>query len=201
MARKRQLDPEFFKDEDMADIPFEGRLFYAGTWCFCEDTGVFEVKHRTLKAEIFPYDNLDTKSLYEQLRDKGMYVEYSVNGAIYAFIRGFHNRQTIQWPSQSFLPLPPKPFVARIPSKIRNLNKSSLSLHVALTEQSARVEKNRIELNRIELIELDHIDININSLKKLFNSKTKLKDHLLRTRGMKEERVDEILKKHFSNLK
>jgi hypothetical protein len=150
MARKRQLDPQFFTDEEIAAFSFEGRLFYAGTWCNCEDTGVFEVKHLTLKAQIFPHDVIDTQPLYNQIRDAGKYIEYQAGEKTYAFIKGFHNRQIIQWPSRSHLPLPPPPYLELIPEKIRKLNDSSMSPHSVLTEHSQRIELNRIEKNRIE---------------------------------------------------
>jgi len=148
VARKRQLDPEFFTDEEIAVLPFSGRLFYAGTWCNCEDTGVFEVKHLTLKAQIFPHDIIDTEPLYSQIRNNGKYIEYRVDNKIYAFIKGFHNRQIIQWPSRSHLPLPPSPYLELIPEKIRKLNDSSMSPHSVLSESSRRIELNRIEKNR-----------------------------------------------------
>lgn len=148
MARKRQLDPEFFTDEEIAVFPYEGRLFYAGTWCNCEDTGIFEVKHKTLKAQIFPHDTIDTEPLYNQIRDANKYIEYKAGEAIYAFIKGFHKRQKIQWPSRSRLPLPPEPYQSMIPQKIRELNTSSLNTQTVLIEPSQRIELNRVEKNR-----------------------------------------------------
>lgn len=194
MARKRQLDPDFFADEEIAEFPFEGRLFYAGTWCFCEDTGVFEVKHKTLKTKVFPYDNIDTKPLYEQIRDKGKYIEYTVAGTIYAFIKGFHKRQTIQWPSLSYLPLPPEPFSKLIPPKIRNLNKSSMSPQCVLTEPSQRI-------SRVELVELSRISREeLDNFKKIFNSPKKLENHL-KMRGFGEESIKDAVKECFPGHK
>ncbi len=189
MPRKRQLDPDFFEDEEIAEFPFEGRLFYQGSWCYCEDTGVFEVKFKTLKAKIFPHDNLDVKPLYEKIRDNGKYIEYLVNGAAYAFIKGFHKRQVIQYPSTSYLPLPPEPFLSLIPEKIRKLNKSSMSIQSALSDHSKRISRD----NRIESIEIEN-------LKKLFTSKDKLKNHL-KGRGFEAQATKSIIKQHFSNLK
>jgi len=199
MPRKRQLDPEFFSDEEMAEFLFEARLFYQGTWCYCEDTGTFEVKHKTLKAQIFPYDVLDTKPLYEKLRDNGKYIEYSNNGKIYAFIKGFHKRQTIQWPSSSYFPLPPEPFVFMIPESIRKRNKYSLNTQSALTEPSRRIEKNRIEKNRIELNEEE-----LENLKKIYKKTEKDQKSLerhLKIRGFEENHISNIVKQVFANIK
>ena len=162
MPRKRLLDPDFFGDEEITEFPFEARLFYQGTWCFCEDTGVFEVKYKTLKGKIYPHDDIDVKPLYELIRDKGKYIEYQVNGLNYAFIKGFHNRQTIQHPSKSYLPLPPEPFLSLIPSEIRKLNKYKeiKHTHIPLNESSHTTtpqvnQSNQIELSRIKSKDCD----------------------------------------------
>lgn len=123
MARKRQLDPEFFTDEEVGSLSPLARLFYQGTWCHCEDTAVFEVKPRTLKTQILPYDEgVDAEKLYKEIKDLTFYIEFENKGKKYAFIKGFHKRQIIQHPSRSILPLPPKPFLALIPEKIVSLN-------------------------------------------------------------------------------
>ncbi len=186
MSRKRQLSPDFFGDEEIAEFPYSGRLFYVGTWCFCEDTGIFELKFKTLKASIFPHDDLDIKPLYEQIRDKGKYIEYRANGKVLAFIKGFHNRQIIQWPSKSFLPLPPEPYLSLIPLKIRKLNESSSSNQAVLTVPSQRIELNKLELTEEE----------IKGLKKIYHNKSKLENHL-KGRNFTPEQIGKILKENF----
>ena len=59
MSRIRYLKPEFFSDEDLAELPFETRLAYAGLWCFADREGRLEDRPKFLKAMIFPYDNID----------------------------------------------------------------------------------------------------------------------------------------------
>ena len=59
MARIRYLKPDFFKDEDLAILPFEVRLFFAGLWNFADKAGRLEDRPLRLKAEIFPYDDVD----------------------------------------------------------------------------------------------------------------------------------------------
>ena len=59
MARIRYLKPDFFKDEDLATLPYEVRLFFAGLWNFADKAGRLEDRPLRLKAEIFPYDNVD----------------------------------------------------------------------------------------------------------------------------------------------
>ncbi|MCE5336804.1 MAG: hypothetical protein LLG06_19680 [Desulfobacteraceae bacterium] len=63
MARIRGLKPDFFKDEDLAFLPFEARLFFEGLWCHADREGRLEDRPRYLKAEIFPYDDVDVEKL------------------------------------------------------------------------------------------------------------------------------------------
>lgn len=148
MPRKRQLDPEFFSDEEIAKLSPLARLFYQGTWCFCEDTAVFKVKFPTLKMQILPYDNVDVSLLYEEIFKEQFYVQFKNGSDTYAFIKGFHKRQIIQHPSRSILPLPPEPFLSKIPEKIKRLNECSLSPQLTLIEEYDRVELSRVELSR-----------------------------------------------------
>lgn len=59
MARIRYLKPDFFKDEDIGALPFEVRLFFQGLWGLADKEGRLEDRPMRLKAEIFPYDDVD----------------------------------------------------------------------------------------------------------------------------------------------
>ena len=59
MPRIRYLKPEFFTDEDLAELPYETRITYAGLWCYADKSGRLEDRPKFLKAMIFPYDNLN----------------------------------------------------------------------------------------------------------------------------------------------
>ncbi|MDD4178863.1 MAG: hypothetical protein PHH14_02280 [Candidatus Margulisbacteria bacterium] len=59
MARIRYLKPDFFKDEDIKELPFEVRIFYEGLWCMADREGRLEERPERLKVEIMPYDEID----------------------------------------------------------------------------------------------------------------------------------------------
>ncbi len=59
MARIRYLKPEFFTDEDLAELPLEARVLYAGLWCYADRDGRLEDRPKYLKAMIFPYDRVE----------------------------------------------------------------------------------------------------------------------------------------------
>ena len=67
MPRRRFLSPEFFKDEDLACLPFEARLLYAGLWCYADREGRLEDRPKYLKSELFPYDRVDVQKLLDLL--------------------------------------------------------------------------------------------------------------------------------------
>ena len=58
MARKRILDPKFWTDDKMMELPYLGRLLFIGMWTFSDDEGIHINNSRVLKAEIFPGDNI-----------------------------------------------------------------------------------------------------------------------------------------------
>lgn len=67
MPRIRYLKPDFFKDEDLAELKFEVRLFFAGLWGLADKAGRLEDRPKRFKAEIFPYDNVAAEKCLELL--------------------------------------------------------------------------------------------------------------------------------------
>ena len=63
MPRRRSLSPEFFKDEDLACLPYEARLLFQGLWCYADRSGRLEDRPKYLKAELFAYDRVDVDKL------------------------------------------------------------------------------------------------------------------------------------------
>ncbi len=101
MARIRGLKPDFFKDEDLAELPFQVRLFYQGLWCFADKKGRLEDRPKYLKAEIFPYDRADVEKMLgllenPKLKDrpgKTFIRRYTINGRQYIEIIEFSKHQ------------------------------------------------------------------------------------------------------------
>ena len=67
MARIRYLHPDFFKDEDVAELSYEARLFFCGLWCYSDKAGRLRDSARRLQVEILPYCNINTEDLLETL--------------------------------------------------------------------------------------------------------------------------------------
>lgn len=114
MARTRSLKPGFFKNEFLGQLPFEARLLFEGLWCIADRRGVLEDRPLRIKAEIFPFDNVDVEALLTQLstpidafQDHPFIVRYEVDGKRYILIKKFEEHQTPhhqEKPSEAPLP-------------------------------------------------------------------------------------------------
>ena len=67
MARKRILDPKFWTDDKVMELPYIGRLLFIGMWNFSDDEGVHINNNKVLKAEIFPGDEITIEEI-DQLK-------------------------------------------------------------------------------------------------------------------------------------
>ena len=201
MARKRQIDPEICVDEDMGALSRDARLFYILSWTHAEDTGVLELKPRTLKMKIFPYDNdIDIIGLIEELLNAGRYILYKDNEEThYLFIKSFHRHQIIQHPSKPKLPFPPEPYRSSIKKNIAKLATDELlshNTHIALIEDYNR--EGRVELNRMGRDE----SIDYNTFKPVDNLGITCKiDVFDKLKGLNQKQKDEL--RHFlcTNMK
>lgn len=112
MPRRRIIDPQFWNDALIGRLPFEVRLLYIGIWNFTDDAGILPVDPAWLRASIFPHDEAITvarlRAMLRVLEDKKRLLRYGVDGKDYYLVARFHDHQTIEKPTPSRLPRPPK---------------------------------------------------------------------------------------------
>ncbi|WP_406853508.1 hypothetical protein ABEG18_13125 [Alsobacter sp. KACC 23698] len=77
------------------------RLFLIGLWTEAFDDGVFEWKPLTLKARLFPVDNIDLPGLLDEVEGLGFVRRFSANGKAYGAIRNFRRFQRPKSPNSS----------------------------------------------------------------------------------------------------
>ena len=106
MARIRSVHPGLFTDESFMTASAHARLLLIGIWTEAFDDGVFEWKPITLKAKIFPVDNVDVPALLNELGELNFFKCFEVNGKKYAVIRNFGKYQRPKSPNSSGV-LPP----------------------------------------------------------------------------------------------
>lgn len=93
MSRSRNIKPGFFKNEELSELPFEYRILFQGLWCEADREGRLEDRPKRLKAEIFPYDNVDVAAGLAALAASGFIHRYIVDGHGYVEILNFAKHQ------------------------------------------------------------------------------------------------------------
>lgn len=122
MARIRSLKPEFWTDEKVGECSVSARLLFLGALNFADDHGGLDRSAKQLKAQVFPYDNLDLEALVQELLANGLWVEYEAGGKNYLHIIGFQKHQKIEKKSKPRVPVydssvkPPRPLTEPSPS-------------------------------------------------------------------------------------
>ncbi|GFE57740.1 hypothetical protein AOG1_16200 [Geobacter sp. AOG1] len=75
------------------------RLLFIGLWNFCDDAGIHPASIKSLKAQIFPVDDIDVASLVDELIQEGLVDEYEVEGKSYWRVTGWQRHQRIDRPT------------------------------------------------------------------------------------------------------
>lgn len=91
--RIRTIKPEFWKSETVAELSPMARLLFIGLWNYADREGRMEDRPKRIKAEIFPYDNLDVEILLEELYSHDFVTRYTVEGHRYIAIPKFLKHQ------------------------------------------------------------------------------------------------------------
>jgi hypothetical protein len=123
--RARNVKPGFFLNEELAEVPFEARLLFIGLWSYADREGRFEWRPKRIKAEIFPYDNIEITDFLRYLTDKNFVSQYQVDGCLYGVVENFKKHQRPH-PTERPSTIPPPPEIATIINKIENNGESTL---------------------------------------------------------------------------
>lgn len=110
MSRIRTIKPEFWTSEQVMECSPLARLAFIGMWNFCDDNGVHPASCKTLKAQVFPGDDItvaDVQSLIDELIRQQLLAEFQADDHAWWLVTGWHH-QLINRPSKSRYPLPPK---------------------------------------------------------------------------------------------
>ncbi len=91
--RARNLKPSFFKNDLLAELPYEGRLLFAGLWCLADRDGRLENRPKRIKGEIFAFDSVDIDKLLDLLELHGFIKRYETGGMRYIWIPAFLKHQ------------------------------------------------------------------------------------------------------------
>lgn len=110
MARIRSIKPEFWSSEQVMECSPTARLLFIGLWNFCDDAGNHSLSVRTIKAEIFPGDDIDSTSIrgmLDELSSNGLIVFYSSENKDFLHVTGWQH-QRIDKPTFKHPPYKPE---------------------------------------------------------------------------------------------
>lgn len=110
MARIRTIKPEFWTAEQVMELSRDARLLFVGMWNFCDDAGVHPAAYKTLKAEVFPGDDItssDIKTMVSEIIAQGLLCEFEHDGRCWWYVTGWKH-QLINRPTPSRYPKPPR---------------------------------------------------------------------------------------------
>jgi len=94
MARARNIKPNFYKNYELADCGAYAQLLFSGLWCLADREGLLEDKPRFIKAEIFPYYDVDINGELTKLQRLKFIDRYTENGIDVIEIVNFKKHQS-----------------------------------------------------------------------------------------------------------
>ena len=91
--RARNIKPGFFKNDALAELGFAGRLLFIGLWGIADRAGRLEDRPKKIKAEVFPYDEVNVDAFLGELARRGFILRYEAGGERYIQIVHFDRHQ------------------------------------------------------------------------------------------------------------
>lgn len=108
MARIRSIKPEFWTSAQIMECSTNARLMFIGMWNFADDAGRMPFSPKTIKAQVFPSDDLhsdDVRRWLDELSTNGLIMVYAVDGKEFLQITGWAH-QKIDRPQPPKYPAP-----------------------------------------------------------------------------------------------
>lgn len=93
LGKVRGLHPDFFSDDDLAEVSIPARLLFTGLWCFACDNGHLADKSKQIKRWVYATDDVNVAELLRELTDVG--VIERADGWI--TVTNLGKRQRIDW--------------------------------------------------------------------------------------------------------
>lgn len=96
MARIRTIKPEFWTSEQVMECSALARLLFIGVWNFCDDAGNHPMSAKTLKALVFPGDDITSaqvEGMLVELQSNGLISLYEHSSKRYLHVNGWHHQK------------------------------------------------------------------------------------------------------------
>lgn len=96
MARIRTIKPEFWTSEQIMECSAMARLLFIGLWNFCDDAGNHPLSPKTIKALVFPGDDITAQAvdgLLGELVANRLVTIYEAASKQYLHVNGWHHQK------------------------------------------------------------------------------------------------------------
>ena len=95
MSRIRTIKPEFFLDDELAELTPLTRLLFIGLWTLADCEGRLEDRPKRIRAQLHPFGDGDTDAMLQALHDRGFIYRYTANSLRCIEIRSFKKHQRL----------------------------------------------------------------------------------------------------------
>jgi hypothetical protein len=92
--RARNIKPGFFKNPDLADAGPAAQLLCIGLWCMADKEGRLKDQPRVIKAEVFPYYEIDVNRELTVIQRLGHIRRFEVGGIKVIEVINFRKHQS-----------------------------------------------------------------------------------------------------------
>jgi len=110
--RIRSIKPEFWRSEDVKQLPREVRLLFIGLWSYVDDNGVGVDDHRQISADLFALedDPIGTRAYVRDglatLSAASLIARYAHGGKRYLYVLSWDKHQRVDKPARPRYPRP-----------------------------------------------------------------------------------------------
>lgn len=90
------MKPEFWSDEQVMECSPLARLMFIGIWNFCDDGGNHPLSEKTIKALVFPGDDIDSTTIRRclaELSSNALIRFYESSGKTYLNVKGWRHQK------------------------------------------------------------------------------------------------------------
>jgi DnaD/phage-associated family protein len=106
---RRMIDASMWQNEHFAELPMGARLLQIGIINHADDQGRVKANPAWLRAQVFPYDNLNTDEVQgwlDMMAANQTIILYTVDGKQYAQLNNWWKYQSLQYAQPSQYPRP-----------------------------------------------------------------------------------------------
>lgn len=119
MARIRTIKQDLYLDEELAGSSIAARYLFPGLWTLADREGRLEDRPLRIKAQLYPYDDVDVSALLDELELCKAILRYKINSRKYIQIRTFSKHQRVNCKEQPST-IPPCPIDAGMETHINS---------------------------------------------------------------------------------